>query len=83
MKTNVRSYIQIRPSKSKGKASRQKALRKIVTILEDQMAEQGLSEEQKNAKTADLAAFASEVAASKLAPHSKRSKREHSVCLQA
>jgi hypothetical protein len=81
MKSNVRPFTRLRPSK--GKPSRQKALRKLATILEDQMTENGLTEEEKNAKTADLAAFAAEVAASRLAPHSKRSKREHNVYLQA
>jgi hypothetical protein len=81
MKSNVRPFIKLRQSKAK--TSRQKALRKIATLLEDQMTEDRLSEKEKNAKTADLAALAADVVASRLAPHSKRSKREHNVYLQA
>lgn len=73
----------IRPNKRATKPSRDRGLRKIARILEDQMTDLGLSEEEKNAKTAELVAFVSDAVSSKLAPHAKRSKLPHSEALQA
>jgi hypothetical protein len=63
--------------------SREDALRKIAAIVEDQMTEMGLSEEEKNAKTAEFVAFVSDVVASKLAPDAKQPRQSHSEALQA
>jgi hypothetical protein len=65
------------------KPSRESALQAIVTILEDQMTEMGLSEEEKNAKTAELIASVSDSVTSKLAPRAKHITQLHSVALQA
>jgi len=51
------------------------AARKIVAILEDQMTEKGLTEEEKNQKTAEFAAFVSDVVSSH-AKHSKQLRSE-------
>jgi len=83
MRTATRRYIQIRSTEVQTSLAKKNALKKIASILEDQMTEMGLSEEEKNAKTADLIAFVGDVAASKLAPHSKHSKRLNTVGLQA
>jgi len=58
-------------------------LRKIARILEDQMTDMGLNEEEKNAKTAELVAFVSDVVTAKLAPRAKHAKRPHNEALQA
>ena len=73
----------IRSAKPKAKPSREEALRRIARILEDQMTDLRLSEEEKNAKTAELVAFVSDATASKLAPRAKHSKQPHSEALQA
>lgn len=82
MRSKVRPYIQVLPTKPKN-ISRRSALKKLAGILEDQMTDMGLSEEEKNFKTANLVAFVGQVAASKLATHSKRSKPLNNVALQA
>lgn len=82
MASPARSQIRVSSAKSKKKTSREDALRRIAKILEDQMTDMGLSEEEKNVKTAGLVAFVSDVAASKLAPRSKRSARLHSADLR-
>ena len=63
--------------------SRENALQAIVAILEDQMADMGLNEEEKNAKTAELVASVSDAVTSKLAPRAKRLTQLHSAALQA
>jgi len=83
MKNKVQPYFPIRPSKSKQVPSRRTALKKLAAILEKHMTERGLTEKEKNATTAKLVVFANDVAASELEPHSKHSKRLHSVALQA
>jgi len=65
------------------KPSRERALQKIVSILEDQMADMGLTEKEKDAKTAELVAFVSEAVTSKLAPSAKPLTRLHTSTLQA
>jgi hypothetical protein len=65
------------------KPSRERALQKIVAILEDQMTDKGLSEEEKNAKTAELVASVSDAVTSKLAPSAKPLSRLRSAALQA
>ena len=65
------------------KSSRRNALRKIANILEGHMSEMGLTEQEKNAKTAELVAFVSDVASSKLALHSKHSKQLRNASLHA
>jgi hypothetical protein len=57
---------------------REGALRKIVVLLEEQMASLGLSEEEKNAKTAELVAFVSHAVSAKLAPRAKQQEQPHS-----
>ncbi len=47
------------------------------------MTDMGLSEQEKNAKTAELAAFVSDAVTSKLAPDAKQPKQLHSAALQA
>ena len=83
MAGTARSRIYVRPSKSSMRPSRKNALKKIARILEDQMTDMGLSEEEKNAKTAELVAFVSDVAASKLELRSKRSKPPYSAAARA
>ena len=73
----------IRPLKPIARSSRESALRKIASIVEDQMTEMGLSEEEKNAKTAEFVAFVSDVVASKLAPDAKQPRQPHSEALRA
>jgi hypothetical protein len=63
--------------------SRESALRKIAAIVEDQMTEMGLTEAEKNAKTAELVAFVNDVVTSKLAPDAKQPKQPHSEALPA
>jgi oligoribonuclease (3'-5' exoribonuclease) len=63
--------------------SRESALRKIAAICEDQMTEMGLSEEEKNAKTAEFVAFVSQAVTSKFVPDAKQPKPLHSEALQA
>jgi hypothetical protein len=46
-------------------ANRDGSLRKIVVLLEEQMASLGLSEAEKNAKTAELVAFVGEAVSAK------------------
>ena len=65
------------------KPSRELALQKIVAILEDQMTDMGLTEEEKNAKTAELVESVSEAVTSKLAPSAKPLTRLRNVALQA
>ena len=65
------------------KPSRESALQSIVAILEDQMTDRGLSEEEKNAKTAELVASVSDAVTLKLAPHARHLTRRHSAALQA
>jgi len=48
------------PQPATAEAKREAALRKIAAILEEQMTSLGLSEEEKNAKTAELVAFVSD-----------------------
>jgi hypothetical protein len=72
-----------RTSKPAAKPLRDQALRKIARILEDQMTDMGLNEDEKNAKTAELVAFVSDVVTAKLAPHAKHAKRPHNEALQA
>ena len=60
-------------------SSREMAARKIVTILEDQMTEMGLTEEEKNQKTAEFAAFVSDVVSS----HAKQPEQLRSVSHRA
>lgn len=74
MSSPARSRVRNQPIKSSIGSSRRSALKKIARILEDQMTDMGLSEEKKNAKTAELVSFVSDVAASKLVPHSKHSE---------
>jgi len=52
-------------------------------ILEEQMTSMGLSEEEKNAKTAELVAFVSEAVSEKLAPRARRPRQLHCAALQA
>jgi hypothetical protein len=58
-----------KPQPATAEAKREAALRKIAAILEEQMTSLGLSEEEKNAKTAELVAFVSDAVSKKLAPH--------------
>jgi hypothetical protein len=58
-----------KPQPATAEAKREAALRKIAAILEEQMTSLGLSEEEKNAKTAELVAFVSDAVSEKLAPH--------------
>ena len=64
-------------------ARREAALRKIAGILEDQMVELGLTEGEKNEKTAELAAFVSDAVTSKLGPRAKQPRQPQTVALQA
>lgn len=59
------------------------ALRKIASILEEQMTAMGLSEEEKNSKTAELVSFVSDAVTSKLSPHAKQQEQRHIEALQA
>jgi hypothetical protein len=61
-----------KPKPATAEAKREDALRKIAGILEEQMTSMGLSEEEKNAKTAELVAFVSDAVSEKLAPRAKR-----------
>jgi hypothetical protein len=80
MATAARSRVRaIHPHKTTATPSREQALRKIARILEDQMTDMGLTEEEKNAKTAELVSFVSDAVASKLAPNSKPSRQPHSA----
>lgn len=84
MASATRPHIRmIRSRKPAVKPSRECSLRKIVAILENQMTDMGLSEEEKNAKTAELVASVSDAVTSKLAPHAKLAKRLHSAALPA
>lgn len=84
MATQARTRVQtVRSSKPQAKPTREQALRKIAEILEGQMTDMGLSEQEKNAKTAELAAFVSDAVTSKLAPDAKQPKQLHSAALQA
>ena len=84
MASAARSQIRtIRSRKPAVRTSRESSLQKIVAILEDQMTDMGLSEEEKNAKTAELVASVSDAVTSKLAPHAKPVKRLHSAALPA
>ena len=64
-------------------AKREAALRKIVAILEEQMTSLGLSEEEKNAKAAQLVAFVSDAVSEKLAPRAKQPVQHRSEALRA
>ena len=64
-------------------AKREAPLRKIVAILEEQMTSLGLSEEEKNAKAAQLVAFVSDAVSEKLAPRAKQPVRHRSEALRA
>jgi hypothetical protein len=68
----------IRSSKSTLKGPRASAARKIVAILEDQMTEMGLTEEEKNQKTAEFAAFVKDA----VSAHAKQPKQPRSASLQ-
>lgn len=83
MGSPARSRLHQIRAKSLVKARRDAALKNIAKILEDQMTDMGLSNEEKNAKTAELVEFVSDVASSKLAPSSKHSKRLHSEGVRA
>jgi hypothetical protein len=72
----------IRTSRPSAKPSRDQALRKLARIIEDQMTDLGLNEDEKNAKTAELAAFVSDAVAARLAPHAKHAKRPRNAALQ-
>jgi hypothetical protein len=50
---------------------RETALNKLVTILEDQMTDVGLSEEAKNEKTAELVGFVNATVASRFVSRAK------------
>ncbi|MGA2167394.1 MAG: hypothetical protein ABSG62_04235 [Terracidiphilus sp.] len=65
----------IRSSKPAAKPSRERAARKIVAILEDQMTEMGLTEEEKSQKTAEFAAFVRDVVSS----HAKQQEQPRSA----
>ena len=67
-----------KPQPATAEAKREAALRKIAAILEEQMTSLGLSEEEKNAKTAELVAFVSDAVSAKLAPHAKQPEQPHS-----
>lgn len=73
----------IRSRRPAPKPSREEALRKIAGILEDQMTDMGFSEEEKNAKTAELVDFVSDTVTSKLAHRAKPSRRLRSVGVRA
>jgi len=76
MASATRPHIQaIRSLQPPVNLSREMAARKIVAILEDQMTEKGLTEEEKNQKTAEFAAFVSDVVSSH-AKHSKQLRSE-------
>jgi hypothetical protein len=62
---------------------REAALSKIAGILEDQMVELSLTEEEKNEKTAELAAYVSDAVTSKLGPRARRPGQPQTVALQA
>jgi len=62
---------------------REIAAQKIAALLEDQMTDMGLSEEEKNEKTAELVTFVSDAVSSRLAPRAKQPKQLHSAALQA
>jgi hypothetical protein len=64
-------------------AKREAALRKIAVIFEEQMTSMGLSEAEKNAKTAEMVAFVSEAVSAKLAPRAKQSERPYTEAAQA
>jgi hypothetical protein len=68
-----------RPQKAAAPSSAESSARKIVAILEDQMAEMGLTEEEKNRKTAELAAFVKDAVSS----HAKQHKPRRSARLRA
>lgn len=67
----ARSSGRRRPETSKSK--RENALRKIANILENYMTEMGLSEAEKNAKTAQLVEMVSEAVTAKLSLPTKHS----------
>jgi len=67
-----------KPQPASAEAKREAALRKIAAILEEQMTSLGLSEEEKNAKTAELVAFVSDAVSERLAPHATQPARPHS-----
>jgi len=64
-------------------SARESALRKIAGILEDQMTDMGLSEDEKNRKTAELGAFVCDAVSSSLAPHAKQPTQPHSAAHRA
>jgi hypothetical protein len=64
-------------------SKREAGLRKIAAILEEQMTSMGLSEEEKNAKTAELVAFVSDAVSEKLVPHATQSKQPHTEARRA
>lgn len=72
-----------KPEADPVEAKRETALRKIAVILEDQMNSLGLSEKEKNAKTAELVAFVSDAVSAKLAPPARRAKRPRTEAVPA
>lgn len=70
-----------KPQAATAEAKREAALRKIANIFEEQMTSLGLSDEEKNARVADFAAFVDSKVSS--APRAKRPARLHSAALRA
>jgi hypothetical protein len=62
---------------------REAALRKIAVIFEEQMTSIGLNEEEKNAKTAEFAAYVNDAVRAKLAPRAKQSEPLHAEVARA
>jgi hypothetical protein len=84
MASATRSHIRTAGSRRLAvNPSRELALQSIVAILEDQMTDMGLTEEEKNAKTAELVASVSDAVTSKFAPSAKPLTRPRSAALQA
>ena len=75
MASTARPQIRsIRPDGPSAKLSRRQALRKIAAIIEDHMTEEGLSEEEKNAKVALFASLVDGEITGKMTRHATVSK---------
>jgi hypothetical protein len=75
--------VKISVAKEHQKMARENALQEIAGILEDQMTDLGLSEKEKNRKTAELIALTSDAVFSNLAPGARQPKQLRSAARRA